>query len=166
VNIVPSSIYIISAIFIYQTTNDAINLRPISERISTFPKMTILSVQIQGNFARLFSIEINRKIFIYYIIICIIELFITKKFLLFKEISVTVAILDRGRDLYRPVRYSLIWPIVRFLNDIFVKTSLICIFNKNWQNYKFHIHVRTGKYVIEICVLLPIDVLYSNISQP
>ena len=51
-------------IFIYQTTNDAINLRKISERISTFPNMTILSVQIQGYFARLFSIEINRKIFI------------------------------------------------------------------------------------------------------
>ena len=54
-----------SAIFIYQTTNDVINLRPIPERInSTFPKMTILSVQIQGYIARLFSIKINRKIFI------------------------------------------------------------------------------------------------------
>jgi len=51
-----------SAIFIYQTTNDAINLTPISERIGTFPKMTILSVQIQGYIARLFSIQINRKI--------------------------------------------------------------------------------------------------------
>ena len=53
-----------SVIFIYQTTNDAINLTPISERIGTFPKMTILSVQIQGYIARLFSIQINRKIFI------------------------------------------------------------------------------------------------------
>ena len=42
--------------FIYQSTNDAINLRPISERISTFPKITILSVQIQWFIAWLFSI--------------------------------------------------------------------------------------------------------------
>ena len=53
-----------SAIFIFQMTNDAINLRPILERISTFPKMTILNVLIQGYIAWSFSIEINRKIFI------------------------------------------------------------------------------------------------------
>ena len=47
-----------SAIFIYQTINDAINLRSISERISTFPKMTILSMQM------IISIEFNRKIFL------------------------------------------------------------------------------------------------------
>jgi hypothetical protein len=47
-----------------KSTNDAINLRHISEHISSLPKMTILSVQIQGYIARLFSIEINRKIFI------------------------------------------------------------------------------------------------------
>jgi hypothetical protein len=53
-----------SAIFIFQMTNDAINLRPILECISTFPKMTILNVLIQGYIAWSFSIEINRKIFI------------------------------------------------------------------------------------------------------
>jgi hypothetical protein len=36
-----------SAIFIFQMTNDAINLRPILERISTFPKMTILNALVQ-----------------------------------------------------------------------------------------------------------------------
>jgi hypothetical protein len=60
-NIAPSSISYCTgsslaissfAIFIYQTTHDAINLSPISVRISTFPKMTI-----QGYIARLFSIE-------------------------------------------------------------------------------------------------------------
>jgi hypothetical protein len=44
---------------IYQATNDEINLRTISERIGTFPKMTILSVQIQGYIARLYSMERN-----------------------------------------------------------------------------------------------------------
>jgi hypothetical protein len=38
-----------------KSTNDAINLRHISEHISSFPKMTKLSVQIQGYIARLFS---------------------------------------------------------------------------------------------------------------
>jgi hypothetical protein len=51
-------------LLLFKTTNDTINLRPISERISTFLKMTILSVQIQGYIARLFSIENDRKIFI------------------------------------------------------------------------------------------------------
>jgi hypothetical protein len=50
------------AILIYQMTNDAIIVRPISEPIGTFRKMTILSVQIQEYIARLVSIEINRKI--------------------------------------------------------------------------------------------------------
>jgi hypothetical protein len=56
-----------SVVFIYQATNDAINVRPVSERISTFPKMTILSVQIQGYIAQLFSIEklIGKSLLLY-----------------------------------------------------------------------------------------------------
>jgi hypothetical protein len=44
---------------------DTINLRHISEHISSFPKMTKLSVQIQGYIARLFSIEIGKICIIY-----------------------------------------------------------------------------------------------------